>query len=217
MSNAKDTYKVIEIQQAEIEEKRKHSAKFPPANTSSSSQYHQPRRRSPPPPPQPQPQLVPSFHNPGEYTLDNPMQRWKHSDFPQNQRRPQRAHPSRPPPPRHGHGSTSSRTSASGQPSQPATTTSGGVRARLGPRAPQPPPLFNNSGPNPQSSSGIQQRLGHNKRPVKNRLGYQQFSAQTRLAPKVQPPLSPPLHPNGKMKYKRPNQKTRRLQNDTLI
>merc|ERR1712082_164997 len=93
MSNAKDTYKVIEIQQAEIEEKRKHSAKFPPANTSSSSQYHQPRRRSPPPPPQPQPQLVPSFHNPGEYTLDNPMQRWKHSDFPQNQRRPQRAHP----------------------------------------------------------------------------------------------------------------------------
>merc|ERR1712082_126392 len=90
-SRAKDTYKVIEIQQAELEEKRKRSAKFPPANTSSSSKYHQPRRRSPPPPPQPQPQLVPSFHNPGEYTLPNPMQRWKHSDFPQNQRRPQRA------------------------------------------------------------------------------------------------------------------------------
>merc|ERR1712082_279564 len=68
-SRAKDTYKVIEIQQAELEEKRKRehpkqvkhrdvppaktfsSAKFPPASTSSNAKYHQPRRRSPPPPP----------------------------------------------------------------------------------------------------------------------------------------------------------------------
>merc|ERR1712082_402619 len=86
------------------------SAKFPPANTSSNSNYHQPRRRSPPPPPQPQPQLVPSFHNSGEFSRPNPMQRWQHSDFRQNSRRPQRAHPSRPPPPKPGHSSTSSRT-----------------------------------------------------------------------------------------------------------
>merc|ERR1712082_57712 len=188
---AKDTYKVIEIQQAQIEEKRKRSAKFPPANTSSSSQYHQPRVRSPPPPPPPQRQQVPSFHNPGEFSLDNPMLKWKHSDFPSNQRRPHCAHPSRPPPPRHSHGPTFSRSSASGPPPQPATTTSGGVRARLGPRAPRPPPLFSKSAPSPQPSSGIQHRLGQSKRPVKDRLGFQKFSAQTRLVPKTQPPPSP--------------------------